>query len=76
MEVANPRRGRIVLGATFLMPLADPVGVFDLPSAWLEGAVSDARTTHLEPSTELIVKATLPEDATVAAAIEAELAKK
>lgn len=65
VEVANPRRGRIAFGATFLMPLIDPVGVFDLPSAWLEGATSDARTTQLEPSAELIVKATLPEDATL-----------
>ncbi len=65
VDVANPRRGRIAFGTTCLMPLADPVGFFDLPSAWLEGATSDARTTQLEPSAELIVKATLPEDATL-----------
>ena len=65
VEVANPRRGRIAFTANFLMPLVDPVGVFDLPSAWLESVASDARTTHLEPSPELIVKATLPEDATL-----------
>jgi hypothetical protein len=65
VEAKTPRRGRITVVASFLMPLADPVGVFDLPAAWLEAAASDARTTHLEPSPELIVKATLPEDATL-----------
>ena len=65
IEVTAPRRGRIAFAASFLMPLADPVGVFDLPSAWLESVASDARTTHLEPSPELIVKTTLPEDATL-----------
>ena len=65
VEVTTPRRGRIAFAATFVMPLADPVGVFDLPSAWLESVASDARTTRLEPAPELIVKTTLPEDATL-----------
>lgn len=65
VEAKTPRRGKITVVASFLMPLADPVGVFDLPSAWLEAAASDVRTTQLEPSPELIVKATLPEDATL-----------
>ena len=65
VEVANPRRGQTAFTANFLMPLVDPVGVFDLPSGWLESVSSDARTTRLEPSPELIVKATLPEDATL-----------
>lgn len=65
VELAEPRRGRIAFSATFQMPLADPVGFFDLPSAWLESVTSDARTSQLEPAPDLVVKATLPEDATL-----------
>jgi hypothetical protein len=45
---------------TFRQPLADPVGIFEPPGAWLEGVVSDVRTVRLRPATPLDAVVELP----------------
>jgi len=49
---AEPGPTRIRLA--FRMPLVDPVGSFEVPSVWLEGVDTDARTVRLTASPDLI----------------------
>ncbi len=63
IELPEPRRGKRRIEVAMVMPLVDPVGVFDLPEAWLEGATSDIRTAQIAPAADLIMKITPPDDA-------------
>ncbi len=58
-----PRRGKWGFEATFGLPLADPVGSFDIPGAWIESAVADSRGVEIVAAEELAVRVTLPDDA-------------
>lgn len=62
----SPGRGRFAFVASFPIGIADPVGTFDLPGAWLESTGTDVRTVRVLPSADLSLRATPPEDATAA----------
>lgn len=66
VERARPVRGRWSVQVPFRMPLADPVGVFTVPSAWIENVVADDRTTLFVPAPDLSVEVKLPEGMTAA----------
>ena len=59
VEFRRPMRGPVRMTVPFRMDLVDPVGVFDVPEAWLEGVASDRRTTRLVPSPDLAVQVML-----------------
>ena len=63
IERREPLRGRVRIGIAFAMHVPDPVGIFDLPGAWLEGVAVDERTTHLVTSRDLAAKVDLPASA-------------
>jgi hypothetical protein len=60
IDLEEPRSGRRIVAASFRMPLVDPVGLFDVPGAWLEGVGSDQRTVRLRPEPGLEAVAELP----------------
>ena len=60
VEVLEPRAGQRRIVVDFRLPLADPVGVFDAPFAWLEDVESDVRTARLRPGLGLAATAELP----------------
>lgn len=66
VERARPVRGRWNVQVPFRMPLADPVGVFTVPSVWIENVVADDRTTLFVPAPDLSVEVKLPEGMTAA----------
>jgi hypothetical protein len=71
VERHDPQPGNCTVRIALRRPLADPVGVFRLPGAWIEAASVDARLTHLVPAGDLVADVRLPENA-VAAARDAE----
>lgn len=71
VERHDPQPGNCTVRIASSRPLADPVGVFRLPEAWIEGASVDTRLTHLVPAGDLVADVRLPENA-VAAARDAE----
>lgn len=52
VEFREPVRGRTRVGLAARMPLADPVGVFDLPDMWLEAVPAETRTVTLAAAAE------------------------
>jgi hypothetical protein len=65
-ELPAPRQGRLALRLRARMPLADPVGVFDVPSIDLETGGMDRPTLRLSAAADL--EAVLDMPATAAAA--------
>jgi len=51
---ADPAPGPNGLELEWRMPLADPVGTFGVPAAWLEDAAGDDRTVRLVASPDLV----------------------
>lgn len=60
VDVAEPAPGRTVVECGFELPLVDPVGVFDVPFAWIEGAEADVRTVRCLADPALDVVPDLP----------------
>jgi len=60
LAVTDPRPGQRRLTVRFRLPLADPVGVFDAPWAWLEDVANDVRTVRLRPAADLEASPELP----------------
>jgi hypothetical protein len=60
VEIPEPRAGQRRIVVEFRMPLADPVGVFDAPFAWLQEVEADVRTARLRPEPGLEATAELP----------------
>lgn len=60
VEPRRPERGRWRFEASFRMPLADAVGVFDVPGAWVEHALVDTRSVRFVASPSLAVRIDLP----------------
>jgi hypothetical protein len=56
VECPEPTGGRILLELAFVMTLVDPIGVFEVPGAWLEGVGSDSRMVRCaaDPDLDLI----------------------
>ncbi len=66
IERLVPQGGGLTTQLMFQFPFSDPVGVFRIPAAWVENAVSDSRLTQLVPAGELTLDVRLPENATAA----------
>jgi hypothetical protein len=60
LEQSEPRAGLARMVLVFRRVLADPVGVFEPPAAWLEGVASDGRTVRLRPAATLEAVVELP----------------
>jgi len=60
VELPEPRAGQRRVVVPFRLPLADPVGIFDAPFAWLAAAETDVRTVRLRPAPGLEVAPDLP----------------
>lgn len=60
LERTEPEAGRSRITVVFTMPLVDPVGVFDVPDAWLEGVGVDDRTVRFVAPATLEVTPELP----------------
>ena len=56
----RPEPGRFRFEMAFRQPLADAVGVFEVPGAWLDEAAVDARVVRFAASTSLAVRIDLP----------------
>jgi hypothetical protein len=54
LERIAPQPGPARLGLDLRLPLADPVGTFTVPGAWLEDVEADARTVRLAASADLV----------------------
>lgn len=72
VERRRPERGDFRFEIPFRMPLADPVGVFTVPEAWLEDALMDARSVRFVASPSLAVRIDLPAGLTHAAIPDGE----
>jgi len=59
-EVAEPAPGRTVVDCRFELPLIEPVGLFDVPCAWLEGVEADVRTVRCLADPDFDVVPELP----------------
>jgi hypothetical protein len=59
-EVAEPTPGRSVVAFDFELPTVEPVGVFDVPFAWLEGVENDVRTVRCLADSEFELVPELP----------------
>lgn len=60
VEFAEPAAGLIKLELAFVMLLVDPVGVFEVPNAWLEGVGNDTRMVRCAADADLDVIPELP----------------
>lgn len=60
VTIPEPLARQQKIAVEFRMPLADAVGVFDAPFAWLEGVETDVRTARLRPAAGLDATAELP----------------
>ncbi|MFM8415098.1 MAG: hypothetical protein ACKOCX_10275 [Planctomycetota bacterium] len=60
IEIPEPRAGQRRVVVEFRRPLADPVGIFDVPWAWLTDVETDVRTVRLRPAGDLEVAPELP----------------
>lgn len=60
VERHRPEQGRFRFEMPFRMPYADPVGVFDVPEAWLEDVLVDTRSVRFVASPSLAVRIDLP----------------
>ncbi|MEO1992833.1 MAG: hypothetical protein ABGW78_12920 [Pirellulales bacterium] len=63
VERSFPQTGEFSVQLDFDLPFSDPVGVFTIPSAWIENVVKDARSTQIIPLSGLSVDVQLPENA-------------
>lgn len=63
-----PSAGVFRFEIAFRMALADPVGIFPVPQAWIADAVTDVRTTTLIPAGDLVVQVDAPASLTMLAA--------
>ncbi|MFM7243275.1 MAG: hypothetical protein ACKO40_03745 [Planctomycetaceae bacterium] len=59
-EVDEPAAGRTIVECGFELPLVDPVGLFDVPFAWIDRAETDVRTVRCLGDAELDVVPELP----------------
>ncbi len=66
IERRDPQPGAFTTRIALRKPLADPVGVFRLPEAWIEGAAADTRLTQFVPAGDLVADVRLPENAVAA----------
>ena len=66
VERRAPRAGGFSVRLTFRLPLFAPVGVFGVPTAWIEDVAVDSRLTQLVPAGDLTVDVRLPDNATAA----------
>ncbi|MFM9024729.1 MAG: hypothetical protein ACKON7_05230, partial [Planctomycetaceae bacterium] len=53
VELPEALRGRVRVRLAARLPLADPVGVFDVPAIWLEGLPAEQRTMQLTAAADL-----------------------
>lgn len=60
VELPRPMPGRTRVDLQFTMPFPDPVGIFDVPGAWLEGVATDSRTVRLSAPPGFEVEPELP----------------
>jgi len=60
VERRRPERGRFRFEIPFRMPLADSVGVFAVPEAWVEETRGDERSVRFVASPSLAVRIDLP----------------
>jgi hypothetical protein len=60
IDLPTPQAGQRRVVVAFRMPLADPVGIFDAPFAWLAAAETDVRTVRLRPAPDLEIAPDLP----------------
>jgi len=60
VSISEPPARQQKIAVEFRMPLADAVGVFDAPFAWLEGVETDVRTARLRPEPGLDATPELP----------------
>ena len=72
VERPRPQRGRFRFEMPFRMSFADPVGVFDVPEAWLEDVLVDTRSVRFVASPSLAVRIDLPPGLTHMAVPEGE----
>jgi len=72
VERQRPERGRFRFEMPFRMALADPVGVFDVPEAWIEDVGVDTRLVRFVASPSLAVRIDLPAGLTHAAVPDGE----
>ena len=72
VERRSPERGRFHFEIPFRMALADAVGVFDVPEAWLENVLVDTRSVRFVASPSLAVRIDLPPGLTHADTPEGE----
>lgn len=62
----SPEAGGFTARLRFRLPLADPVGVFGIPGAWIEGVAADIRHAQVVPAPDLLIDVRLPDNATSA----------
>lgn len=60
LALPEPAAGRIRVEVAFFMPFDDAAGVFDVPSAWLEGVVNDVRTVRCSVADDLDITPEMP----------------
>jgi hypothetical protein len=72
VERRRPERGPFRFEVPFRMPLADAVGVFEVPEAWVEDALVETRSVRFVASPSLAVRIDLPPGLTHTATPEGE----
>jgi hypothetical protein len=72
VERRRPERGSFRFEVPFRMPLADAVGVFEVPEAWVEDALVETRSVRFVASPSLAVRIDLPPGLTHTATPEGE----
>jgi hypothetical protein len=60
VRATRPAAGPLRFELAFRRPLANPVGIFPVPGAWIEGASVDVRTTRLIPAGDLAAQVDAP----------------
>jgi hypothetical protein len=60
MDLPQPTMGRTRVELAFRMPFDDAAGVFDVPTAWLEGVGNDVRTVRCLADPDLDVTPEMP----------------
>jgi hypothetical protein len=72
VERRRPERGRFECSLSFRMPLGDPVGVFPVPGAWVEGAAVESRLVRFVTGSSLAARIDLPVGFSAASAPEGD----
>jgi hypothetical protein len=60
IRATRPAAGPLRFELAFRRPLANPVGIFPVPGAWIEDATVDERTTRLVPAGDLAAQVDAP----------------